>query len=656
MNVKPTTLRPLRLALILCVAPTLSVTACGDSDPDPCQDVDCGRGTCVTSGKAATCECEPGYHAEGLTCDDDAVCLPDSCGNGTCAESGADLICTCEPAYTGTTCDTCNTGFVAVGDQCVTPGVAQCGDAAAFDWRDAVMYFALVDRFNDSDGENTPVEGVTGMTEGGSSGQYEGGDLPGVTAKMGYLADLGVTALWLSAPFENRDTRGRGISDPRFYSAYHGYWPSPPNIDYTDPDAPTPMPQVEDRIGTMTDLQALITSAHSATSADGHGIKVLLDYVMNHVDDESPLFLENPTWFTTDDEGEIPLCQPNNWWNDPYWKTRCAFAPYLPAFDFWQEAPRRWSVNDAMWWAKHLGIDGYRLDAIKHVPFEWLTELRARIEDELGAPSGDRFYLVGETFDYDNRDLLKSYIDPDTMLDGQFDFPFKKRLCESLFGTAGLTAFSTWMDGNDGFYDVESASKRSIMTTWIGNHDVPRAIHFASRQITDCGRGSDASNGWTNTYLQPAEPEPYELLGLAFAVMMTSPGVPLIYYGDEIGLAGGGDPNNRRPMPWDDTTLNDHQKDLRAQVRALARARATDKALSRGVRTTVSVAADTWVYKMGGCGEVAPDVLVALNRGATATPVGLPDAGYVDTLTGATVPGGSLTLEPRSVRILRVAQ
>lgn len=646
------------------VISSLGLVACGDDTSDPCKDVVCGRGECVVESGEATCECEAGYRPDdtqaGLICVDVAVCEADSCsGHGTCAPSGADLVCTCETGYVGATCDTCDTGFVAVGDSCVTPGVAQCGDAASFDWRDAVMYFALVDRFFDSDGESMPVDGVTGMTEGGSSGQYEGGDLAGVTAKMGYLADLGVTALWISAPFENRNTRGRGINDPRWYSGYHGYWPSPANIDYSDPDNPEPEPRVEDRIGTMSDLEALIASAKSAQSADGHGIKVLLDYVMKHVDDESPLYLENPDWFTKDEDGNIPLCQPNNWWNHPYWGTRCAFTPYLPAFDFWQEAPRRWSVNDALWWAKRLGIDGYRLDAIKHVPFEWLTELRARIEDEIGAPSGDRFYLVGETFDYDNRELLKSFVDPDTMLDGQFDFPFKKRLCEAVFrktGTGGLTPFATWMDGNDGFYDVEGAAKRSIMTTWIGNHDVPRAIHFASGQITDCGRGSDNSNSWTNTFLQPTEAEPYELLGLAFAVMMTNPGVPLIYYGDEIGLAGGGDPNNRRLMPWDDSTLNEHQLALRTKVRALARARASEKALSRGKRTTVSSTADTWVYKMGGCGEVAPDVVVAINRGAAATSINLPDPGYVDVLSGATVAGGALSLGPRDVRILRVAR
>ena len=83
------------------------------------------------------------------------------------------------------------------------------------------------------------------------------------------------------------------------------------------------------------------------------------------------------------------------------------------------------------------------------------------------------------------------------------------------------------------------------MTTWIGNHDVPRAIHFASGQIQNCMEGSSPSNGWTMSYGQPQDAAPYERLALSYVVMMTSPGIPLIYYGDEIGLAGGGDPDNR---------------------------------------------------------------------------------------------------------------
>ena len=109
---------------------------------------------------------------------------------------------------------------------------------------------------------------------------------------MGYLADLGVTAIWLSAPFENRDSAGAAIdpnNDSHMYSGYHGYWPSPDNIDYSSPDNPSPRPRIESRIGSEDDLVGLVGDAHSATSANSDGIKVLFDYVMNHVDADSGL-------------------------------------------------------------------------------------------------------------------------------------------------------------------------------------------------------------------------------------------------------------------------------------------------------------------------------------------------------------------------------
>lgn len=533
------------------------------------------------------------------------------------------------------------------------PAPGRCGDLSVFDWRDAVMYFAMVDRFYDSDGAVDPVPGATGGdAANGPSGQYEGGDLPGVVAKMDYLADLGVTALWLSAPYENRDTAGAAIdpgADPRNYSGYHGYWPSPENIDYSDPDNPSPTPRVESRIGTADDLREVVAAARSADSADGHGIKILFDYVMNHVDSESGLAQAHPDWFARDN-GRIRLCGPENLWDDGFWGTRCAFTDYLPPFDFDNDAARRWSVDDALWWAKEFGIDGYRLDAIKHVPIRWLTDLRARLNAEIEDPAGGRFYLVGETFAYDDRGLLASFVDAETMLDGQFDFPFKARLCEALFSRSmGLGDFSGWLGGNDGFY-----GPGSIMTTWIGNHDIPRAIHFASGQIPDCRAGSHPGNGWTGDFQQPGDAAPYERLGLSFAVMMTNPGIPLIYYGDEVGLAGGGDPDNRRMMPWGDGALNDHQRRLRTLVGKLGRIRAENKVLARGQRVNRSSDGDTWVYSMIGCGADSPDVTVALNRGDQPRNAEIPAGEYVDLLADdAEVQGGVHEVPARGVRIFR---
>jgi glycosidase len=532
-----------------------------------------------------------------------------------------------------------------------------CGDTTAFDWRDAVMYFVMVDRFYDSDGQVTPVPGATGDQQG-ASGQYEGGDLRGVTAKMDYLADLGVTAIWLSAPFENRNTGGAAIdpgSDPNIYSAYHGYWPSPANISFSGATA-TPTPAVESRIGTASDLKAMIAAAHGADSANGHGIKVLFDYVMNHVDIDSGLYQarQNEGWFAKFDN-RIVLCAGDSvcggqCWEHPEWTTKCAFTNYLPPFDFTNSAARAWSINDAIWWAKEYNIDGYRLDAIKHVPLVWLTDLRARLNQEFPNPVGGRFYLVGETYTWSDFDTLKFYVDPQTRLDGQFDFPWRKEVCRAVLRQEmAMSDLRNFMDFNDQRY-----GPGALMSTWIGNHDIPRVVHNATGQF-GCEQGSYAAIGWQGRagFPQPTEAEPYERLRVGFAILMTNPGVPLIYYGDEIGLAGGGDPDNRRMMVWEDNQLNPHQRALRTTVRALTRARGENPALSRGRRTTLSVDADTWLYRMGGCGASAPDVIVGINRSGSARTLNVPPGRYTDLITGSPSSGGAVSVGARNFVLLR---
>ena len=526
------------------------------------------------------------------------------------------------------------------------PGLGQCGDVNAFQWEDAVMYFVMVDRFYDSDGTADPVPGVTGGdARQGPSGQYEGGDLLGVTEKLTYLDNLGVNALWLSAPYNNRESAGAAIdpnSDPHTYSGYHGYWPSPANISYEDPLNPDPRPEVESRIGTEEQLHDLIDNAHLQE------IKVLFDYVMNHVDSESPLAQAHPSWFARRDNGQIALCGPENLWDDVYWGTRCAFTDYLPPFNFEGTEAIAWSISDAMWWAQEYEIDGYRLDAIKHVPISWLEELRGALNRTFENPIGGRFYLVGETFAYDNAELIKSFIDRDRLLDGQFDFPFKARLCEALFRPEGrLDTFASWMNDNDLFY-----GEGSLMTTWIGNHDIPRAIHFASREISNCREGSSPQNGWNMSYTQPSDSAAYERLGLAFAVMLTNHGIPLIYYGDEIGLAGGGDPDNRRLMPWNDSDLLPAQRELRRFISKLTDIRAAHPNLARGRRVTLSVDQDTWVYRMLGCGGESLPVTVMINRADETRSLNLPAGSYSELLNEESLQGGEISLPARSIKIL----
>ena len=531
----------------------------------------------------------------------------------------------------------------------------RCGDPSVFDWRDAIMYFVMVDRFYDSDGQRSAVPGATdGDADTGPSGDYEGGDIAGVTAKLEYLQNLGVNAIWLSAPYDNRDTAGAAIdpnSDGNMYSGYHGYWPTPANIDYSDPDNPSPMPQVESKIGTANDLRQLVDGAH------GSDMKVLFDYVMNHVDVESELYRSHPEWFARGDgqngrpNDGFALCGPLNLWDDIFWGTRCAFTDYLPPFDFDNAGARAWSVADAIWWAKEFNIDGYRLDAIKHVADSWLTDLRDALDAAFPEPAGGRFYLVGETFAYDDMELLKRYVDPVEKLDGQFDFPMKKRLCEGVF-QGHMDWFAGWMDNeNRGFYGADS-----LMTTWIGNHDIPRAIHFASGELGSCTEGSNPGNGWDWRPPQPQDTRPYELLGLAFGVLMTNPGIPLIYYGDEIGLAGGGDPDNRRMMPWNDDQLLPAQIALRSRLSQFAQLRQKYKALSRGRRTSLFSDGSRWLYKMS-CGNAEyTDITVVLNRSDQALAAqGLPPRQYINVETDEVVDGAQLMIPPRSMILLRSA-
>ena len=137
---------------------------------------------------------------------------------------------------------------------------------------------------------------------------------------------------------------------------------------------------------------------------------------------------------------------------------------------------------------------------------------------------------------------------------------------------------------------------------------------------------------------------------------MTNPGVPLIYYGDEIGLAGGGDPDNRRMMPWDDDRLRPAQRELRRRVRALARLRARYRSLGRGRRITrLGTTRDVWIYTRLGCaGE--PPLTVVINKADAPREADLPPGRYVDLLADlAEVDGGLYALPPRSAMVLRPA-
>jgi len=502
--------------------------------------------------------------------------------------------------------------------------------AGVYDWRDAVIYFVFVDRFMDGDPTNNcNVPGTTPNST--SSTNYLGGDWAGVTQQInaGYFNDLGVNTLWITVPIKNADNViGQGVNgDTNEYSAYHGYWPADPT-------------QTETCFGTEAELQALVTAAHAKN------LKVLFDYAMVHVHTSSSVYTtnQNSGWFTTGANacicGSSASCPFN---------TTCWFAPYLAHYDYTNADARNFSINATIQLVQNMGNDAFRLDAIKQVDPSWLAALRPAITSQILAKETpqQRFYMVGETYDFQNRPLIASMIDPVAQLDGQFDFPLRIRLVEALLmrstqnmltiddlnwsrnAPPGMTGLAQFYQANIDYYGVTS-----VMSTFVGNHDLPRSIHFAEQTLPawlseESPTNPSATDGknaaWSGQPALETDPNTYERLANVFAVLLTNKGAPLIYYGDEIGLPGAGDPDNRRMMQW--TGLSAAQQGLSARIKILTGIRAAHGALRRGAQETLYVDEDLWVYSMSIPGDT---VYVAVNRNdtdltTTAIPTGIPE-------------------------------
>ena len=513
---------------------------------------------------------------------------------------------------------TCDDGLKNQGEEktdCGGPCPACPVEQKDYDWRDAILYFVFVDRFFDGDASNNST--VAGVD---APANYQGGDLKGVQAKLDYLADLGVNAIWITAPYDNRNSKGHGMgSDSHDYSGFHGYWPSPAVSGL----------KVEPRIGDGAALKSLVDAAHAK------GMKVVFDYVMNHVDNESGLYNAHKDWFHPYKD-----CQSSGWGVD------CWFTDYLPDFDFDNAAARAWSVNDALAWAGEYDVDGFRLDAIKHVENSWLTDLRAGLNAQFPQKA---FYLVGETFEYNNCQYIQSFVNPDTKLDGQFDFPLRARLAKKV-----LLRQEKLGDLNGDLDWLQGCYPGAVMSTFIGNHDLPRAIHVADGKFGDQDSGG-WSKGWTpGDYPTVTSAGPYRRLGLAYAVLLTLPGVPLIYYGDEIGLAGGADPDNRRMMTF--SGWNPNQQWLHDRIKKLNAIRTDHPVLRYGQRTGFHFGWDSYGYKMSATYET---LYVLLNRADNADQVsGVPDGAYTDLISGGnlTVTGGKVSVPGQDAMILVAAE
>ena len=471
-------------------------------------------------------------------------------------------------------------------------------EAEVFDWKDALIYMPMIDRFENGDKSNdpAPTPGVDPRAD------FKGGDLQGVKARIddGTLDELGVRAIWLSPFHTNPNGSFPADGGVANVMGYHGYWPVKAR-------------EVDPRIGGKAALEAMVESAHA------HGIRVLQDFVVNHIHKEHEYFTQHPDWFRTG-----CVCGTNNC----DWTARrldCLFADYLPDVNWQVPAAAEQMADDAVFWLDQFDIDGLRVDAVKHVEDVAVYNLREKIHHELEA-SGRRVFLTGETAmgwndcgvacNASEYGTINRYMGP-LGLDGQFDFVLYHAVPIRTFGHSdkGLIHADYWSR-----MSLEQYVQGSVMTPYIGSHDTSRFVTSASYrgQSAQWDRGIPG-NKWFSPAGPPGDAEPFARHRLALAWLLTQPGAPLLYYGDEYGEFGGSDPNNRTMWRGKGTLSAEEQKTL-TLTKALGKARQELPALRRGDYRTVLAEEDMLVFSRTTLdGKSAIVALTTNPSGRTAT-------------------------------------
>jgi glycosidase len=415
------------------------------------------------------------------------------------------------------------------------------------DWEAAIIYFLMVDRFNNgSTGNDLKVDdpGILPRVN------YFGGDLCGVTQKLkeGFFDELGINCIWLSPVVRNPlGAYGHWPNPETKFSGYHGYWPvSSSRVDF--------------RYGTGEELSELIETAH------GRGMNVILDYVAHHVHREHPAYAAHPDWFTS-------LYLPDGTKNTEKWdeyRLTTWFDDFLPTLDLQQPGVTAVMSDSALYWLTQYPLDGFRHDATKHIPEIFWRELTRKIKKEVAIPDRHRIYQIGET--YGSRELIGSYIGSG-MLDAQFDF--------NVYDDA-LAVFCRQKEPFTRLYGSLSESFsyygcHNLMGYMTGNQDKPRFISLAGGALSFDENSKQA--GWDRE-IGAGDPSAYDRLSQMMAFIMTISGIPTIYYGDEFGMPGANDPDNRRMMKF--AGLDEREENLRSTTRKLTRLRRDNLALTFG--------------------------------------------------------------------------
>ncbi|WP_433584918.1 pullulanase-type alpha-1,6-glucosidase [Microbacterium hydrocarbonoxydans] len=535
-------------------------------------------------------------------------------------------------------------GYTSEDDALISKPVRQAGAGEQF-------YFVMTDRFANGDTSNDTggLEGdrLTTGFDPTDKGFYQGGDIAGIRNNLDYIEGLGTSAIWLTPSFANKPVQGEGANAS---AGYHGYWVT----DFT---------RIDPHLGTNEELQALIADAHA------RGIKVYFDIITNHTADvidyaqkkydyidqaTSPYKDANGTAFDPADyagTGDFPTLDPATsfpytpvvtdpdaktpaWLNDPTlyhnrgdstWSGESVtYGDFSGLDDLMTESPT--VVNGFVQvydkWVD-LGIDGFRIDTVKHVNFEFWQQFTTEVLDYAHSKGNDDFFMFGEVYDADPVKLAP-YV-RDTDMNSVLDFTFQSSAVSYSSGNSAK-GLQTLFAGDDRYTTADTSA--TALPTFLGNHDMGRVGSFLQN---------------TDSAVQRDE--------LAHDLMFLTRGQPVVYYGDEQGFAGpGGDKDARQTLFATQVSDYANQKlitgeqagsvdrygtdgELYQHIAGLSALRESNPALVDGAQIERYAASGAGVYafsRVDASDKV--EYLVAVNNATSAQTVDLKtltaDAGY----------------------------
>jgi glycosidase len=439
-----------------------------------------------------------------------------------------------------------------------------------------VIYLIMPDRFADGDTSNDELADRPGTFNRGEPKAYHGGDLKGVREHLPYLKDLGVTAIWLTPFWANLD------------ADYHGYHV----VDFYG---------VDTHFGAMRDVQQLVADAHKL------GIKVVLDYVVNHTGPRHPWAANPPTgtWLHGTTANHLDalyvfggLVDPHA----PYAEARRTlegwFVNRLPDLDPDDPLLATYLLENAEWWTEMSGLDAFRLDTFPYSSRKFWNGWHTGI-----FRAYPHTFSIGEVSDPDPTVTAffqggRSNGGIDSGVTSVFDFPLMYALRNVVAGGQPMQKLIDVLQ-RDWIY-----SHPEWLVTFVGNHDNKRFLNEPGSNVAK--------------------------LKAAYSLLLTMRGIPQLYYGDEIAMTGGDDPDNRHDFPggfpgdkqnaFDASGRTAEQQDVFALMQSLLKLRAAHAALRGGTQTHIAWDETSYAFIRSAADE---RLLVVFNNSASSRTIDL---------------------------------